>query len=128
MIAARASTHVPLASVLAAALVSSVLAGCRTAPVEAADGSGALRTVEGAIVRVDRSPMAWDGHGLLVIATAQGEVTVNVPARTNLCQATGLDLFASVEAGTRVQAAGSPSGPAAVTVCSGADHYLRQVD
>lgn len=82
--------------------------------------------VAGRVSRIDRSPMAWDGDGLLMLATrAHGEVTVHLAARRNLCLAQGLDLFDAATVGMRIEAAGTATGPADLSVCRESSHYLK---
>lgn len=113
--------------VLAGVAVLAALSACATRP---ADGSawavGAEVTVEGRVVSVDRSPWAWDGDGLLVLATERhGEVVVHVPARTNLCRASGLDVFTTVAPGARIEATGEATTASDLTVCASPSHRLR---
>lgn len=82
--------------------------------------------VEGRVSRIDRAPIAFDGDGLLVLATrAHGEVTVRLAARRNLCQAQGLDLFHTATVGMRIEAAGTATGSADLSVCRESTHYLK---
>lgn len=85
--------------------------------------------ISGRIVSVDASPMAYDGDGLMVLATdTHGRVTVHVPARSNLCKAQGLDVFHRATAGMRIEAVGAPTDPSNLTVCVEANHRLRITD
>ena len=102
-------------------LVCLALAACSGA---ASGGPGA---VEGTVVSVDLSPWAVDGDGRLVVATGDGDVTVRVPARADLCRAAGLDAVGEVAPGDRVEVRGERAGGGDVTPCQSADHYVRRV-
>jgi hypothetical protein len=94
----------------------------------AAEPPPAIAAVEGVVARVDRDPWAYDGSAVMDLRTdAGGTVRVHVPARMNLCRAQGLEAFATLAAGARVQVAGEAAGPDEITVCAGASHYLRVV-
>jgi len=114
---------VPLATIAA---LSALSAACHQRI--AAEPPPAVAAVEGVVARVDRDPWAYDGNAVMDLRTdAGGIVEVQVPARMNLCTAQGLDAFASLAAGARVQVAGEASGPDRITVCTGPTHYLRVV-
>ncbi|HEY4582576.1 MAG TPA: hypothetical protein VIG88_06900 [Lysobacter sp.] len=100
-------------------------AGCASTAAPAA--SGTTRTVEGRIARIDTAPWAYDGNAVVVLATASGDVRVELPARWNLCRAAPVDV-ASLQAGDRVRAVGATGETGSITVCSDASHGLRRID
>ena len=116
--------HVPFAAALS--LTALALAGCQTAAptVEA----GAQATAEGRVVAIDRDPWAYDGNATMQVDTASGPVTVEIPARLNLCPAPGVGAFPDIEVGDRVRASGEAGADGHITVCNGAGHALQQLD
>ena len=112
--------------VVGAMLLLAGMAGCVATPPARTLSDGGQIVVEGRVSHVDRAPWAYDGDGLLVLDTlAHGKVTVHLAARRNLCQAQGLDLFNTATVGMQVQASGTAIGPAAISVCGEATHYLK---
>lgn len=121
----RSGRHSRLRALL---LVSAVAAtvGCASTPTTGALTAGREVVVTGRVTAIDRAPLAYDGDGLLVLATdAHGAVTVHVPARINLCRASGLDVFTTATAGQRIEAAGTATGAADLSVCLQPTHHLR---
>lgn len=103
-----------------------VMAGCVSTPTARLLRDGQQVIVEGRVSRIDRSPMAYDGDGLLVLDTsAHGEITVHLAARRNLCLARGLDLFNTATVGMHLQASGTATGPSDLSVCRDSTHYLQ---
>lgn len=114
----------------AAVLMAFMLAACATpggaAQPLAADGQV---IVEGRVVSIDATPMAYDGDALVVLdSVLHGPLTVHLPARTNLCRAQGLDLLGELRVGDRLQVEGLATGPGDITVCQEASHRLRRID
>ena len=102
-------------------LLSLVLAGC-TGSVQSA-----APTVAGEVTAVDVSPWAYDGNATIDVRTKPGEtVRVEVPARTNLCQAE-LGAVDEIRAGDRVEVRGEQTADGRVTPCTEPAHYLRVV-
>lgn len=103
-------------------LLSVLLAGC-TGSVQSA-----APTVAGEVVAVDLSPMAYDGNATLDVRTDAGStVRVEVPARTNLCQAE-LGALGEIRPGDRVEVTGERSATGVVTPCADPTHSLRVVE
>lgn len=101
---------------------------CASTPSTGALAAGREAVVTGRVTAVDRDPWAYDGDGLLVLATdTHGTVTVHVPARINLCRAQGLDLFTTATIGQRIVAAGTATGATDLSVCLEPTHHLRVV-
>jgi hypothetical protein len=119
--------HAVLAAALAAALFAT---GCHTTPAATAPlPVGEQARIEGAVLRVDTAPWAYDGNAVVAVATsAHGEVAVQLPARWNLCQAPAPANPDALKPGDRVQAIGTVSGPGELVVCERASHRLQRVD
>ena len=115
--------HIPFAAALSLATLT--LTACQT-PMPA--DSAARDTAEGRVVAVDRDPWAYDGNATMQIDTASGPVTVEIPARMNLCPAPGVDTFPDIEVGDRVRARGEVGADGHITVCNGAAHALQRLD
>ena len=116
--------HIPLAAALSLATLA--LTGCQT-PV-AADPAVSADTAEGRVVAIDRDPWAYDGNATMQVDTASGPVTVEIPARMNLCPAPGVDAFPDIQVGDRVRARGEVGADGHITVCNGAGHALQRLD
>lgn len=85
--------------------------------------------VEGRVVSIDASPMAYDGDAMVVLdSVSHGPLTVHLPARTNLCRAQGLGLLGELRGGDRLQVEGLATGPADITVCQEPSHRLQRID
>jgi len=106
------------------------MAGC------AATGSAAgpmvvdqRAVVEGEVASVDLSPMAYDGDALIVVRSAtQGDITVHLPARRNLCKAQGLDLMDELKPGERVRVEGVATGSGEIRLCQDAADRLQRIE
>ncbi|HEY4530413.1 MAG TPA: hypothetical protein VIG97_08840, partial [Luteimonas sp.] len=84
--------------------------------------------IEGTVASIDTQPWTYDGHALVQVdVPGRGRVSVQLPARWNLCQAAPVDVEA-LRVGLRVQAVGTPEGADVLTVCSGAAHRLVPLD
>jgi hypothetical protein len=124
----RAScVHAALALVLSAALFA---AGCHTTSAATAPlPVGEQARIEGAVLRVDTAPWAYDGNAVVTVATnAHGEVAVQLPARWNLCQAPAPADLNSLKPGERVQAIGTVTAAGELVVCERASHRLQRLD
>lgn len=116
-----------ISSLALALLAASAISACSASPTLHAPATEVLR-VSGRVVSVDRAPMAYDGDGVLVLSTdAQGSVTVRIPARTNFCRAQGLEVFDAAAPGMRIEAIGTSTGPAQLSVCAQPEHRLRRI-
>lgn len=104
------------------------LAGCADAAVPAAGGLAADTLATGTVVSVDASPMAYDADGLVELLTdGDDRLTVHVPARQNLCTATGLGLLGELKAGDRVEVRGEVRDGDQITPCSSPDHGIQRL-
>ena len=84
-------------------------------------------TLEGRVASVDTAPWAYDGSGILVVdSPAHGAVKVQLPARYNLCRATGIDTAAALKPGQRVRVSGTATDPDTLTVCEGPTHRIER--
>jgi len=112
----------------AAAAALGALSGCATAPAGSALPVGQEITIEGDVVSVNTDPWAYDGHAVVTVSTATGNVRVQLPARWNLCKAQPLDDIQSFEPNDRVQAVGTVTGPGELVVCGQPEHRLSEVE
>ena len=138
------STHVvvrPRMALVAAMLAISACAATPlptaplpTAPPAIASPGSALvvgqqATIEGEVVSVDTAPWAYDGHAAVtVVTTAHGPVTVQLPARWNLCKAQAPGDVQALKPGERVQAIGTVTAPDTLVVCEQPQHVLRRIE
>lgn len=85
--------------------------------------------VRGTVAGIDTAPWAYDGNAVLLVASdSHGRVSVQLPARWNLCKAKGGDIVQTLAVGDRVLVRGRSTGAGEVTVCESADHLLRRLD
>lgn len=115
----------------AAGVALSILVVACAAPGGAARPLVAERQVivEGRVMSVDASPMAYDGDALVVLhSVSHGPLTVHLPARTNLCRAQGLGLLGELRVGDQLQVEGMATGPADISVCQEPSHRLQRID
>lgn len=122
----------PRACAIACAVVlaTSTLCACSTAP--ALSGAALVpdtqASVEGTVERVDTAPWAYDGNAIVVVGgTAQGAVTVQLPARWNLCKAPAPVDPATLKTGERVRAVGTVSADGDLVVCEQPTHRLERL-
>ena len=121
----RIRAIVPSVLALSAALAAVACSTSGEPPPPAPAGDIAI---EGAVVSVDTRPWTYDGHAVVKVdVPGRGPVSVQLPARWNLCQAAQVDVEA-LAVGMRVQAVGAAAGADALTVCSGTGHRLGPVD
>lgn len=124
------STHpVSITRVLAAAVTLIALSACATTPSGGALVAGQQATIEGNVVSVDTNPWAYDGNAVVTISTTDaGMVSVQLPARWNLCKAQPLGDVRALKPGDRVQVAGMATAPGELVVCGQPQHRLRKVE
>ena len=112
----------------ALALASLLPAACSTSTPSATPApltADAQATIEGTLTRIETAPWAYDGNALVSVDTAaHGTVTVQLPARWNLCKAPAPQLEA-LQVGNRVRAIGTVSADGALVVCEQASHRLE---
>lgn len=105
------------------ALLALLMSACSPRPATPTDSASLVR---GTVERVDLSPMAYDGDAELTIQTEAGEsVEVRVPARMNLCEASGLGTVGTLAVGDSVEVRGAMDG-GIIRPCTSEDHVVRR--
>lgn len=102
--------------------------GCTTLPANTPLVVGEQATIEGAVVRVDTDPWAYDGHAVVTVSTSSGTIGVQLPARWNLCKAPSPEAVQDLKPGDRVQATGTVGAPGELVVCERAEHRLQKIE
>lgn len=98
------------------------------APTDPAPATGTQATVDGTIATIDTQPWTYDGNAVVMLRTAAGrQVSVQLPARWNLCKAAPVDV-AALAVGRRARAVGSVTGENELVVCERAEHRLVLTD
>jgi hypothetical protein len=123
----RRPRHLALVATACLALAG---VGCAAAPVPAktAPMDDGQATVEGTIAAIDTQPWAYDGNAVVLLETAAGrQVSVQLPARWNLCKAAPVDV-ASLAVGRRARAVGTATAADELVVCERAGHRLVLAD
>jgi hypothetical protein len=121
----------PRVAVIAALLMMSA---CTTAPPPTSSRAtvlmpGQQATIEGEVVSVDTAPWAYDGNAVVTVSTASaGTVSVQLPARWNLCKAQPPGDVQALQPRDRVQAIGTVTAPDTLVVCEQPQHTLRKVE
>lgn len=107
-------------------LVIALLAACASPePVEPPGPvPGTTVSLSGEVTSVDLEPMTYDGDAIIVLATDDGPTTVRIPARMNLCQATGIDRVGSLQPGDVIEVRGESADDGSVTPCASSEHRL----
>ena len=116
-------------AVIATALA--MLSACATAPAPAGGALvvGQQATIEGEVLNVDTAPWAYDGNAVVTVASAgAGTVSVQLPARWNLCKAQPPDDVQALQPHDRVQAIGTVTAPGTLVVCEQPQHTLHKVE
>lgn len=115
-----------VSSLAVGALALTALGACSTSPAGAALVVGQQASIEGKVVKVDTTPWTYDGSAVVTVATAAGDVNVQLPARWNLCKAPPPDDVAALKAGDLVQATGEVTGSNEMVVCALPEHRLQR--
>jgi hypothetical protein len=102
-------------------------------PAIASPGSalvvGQQATIEGQVVSVDTAPWAYDGNAVVSVSTSRaGTISVQLPARWNLCKAQSPGDVQALKPGERVQAIGTVTAPGTLVVCEQPQHVLRRIE
>ena len=127
MIQNNPALRFPRLPVIAATLLA--LSACATATKQDAWVVGREATIVGEVVGVDTGPWAYDGNAVVTVSTTgAGTVSVQLPARWNLCKAQPLDDVQALEPRDRVQAVGTVTAPGEMVVCAEPEHRLRKVE
>jgi hypothetical protein len=112
---------------LAVALLA--LAACATAPGKSGLAVGKTATFDGEVVSVNTDPWAYDGNAIVTVSTATaGTVSVQLPARWNLCKAQPLGDVQALKARDRVRVVGTVTAPGEVVVCQQPQDQLLKVE
>ena len=106
--------------------LSLLVAACSQTPPASPTAPGD-ETIEGVVLSIDGEPMTYDGNAVLLLRTADGERRVEIPARTNLCEAVGLDVALGSEPGQRLRVTGARQADGAVVPCASATHAVVRV-
>ncbi|MGV8942268.1 MAG: hypothetical protein ACOH1P_12180 [Lysobacter sp.] len=102
--------------------------GCASTSAGFALGEGGQFSVDGTIASIDTKPWTYDGNAVVLLDTAaHGRVSVQLPARWNLCKATQVDV-GSLAVGQRVHAVGTVTADRDLVVCENAEHRLVRSD
>ena len=123
-------TQLPRQSLMALiACIAMTTAACTTTPsAGSALSAGSQATVDGTIAAIDTQPWTYDGNAIVLLDTAKnGRVSVQLPARWNLCKAGQVDV-ASLVVGKRARAIGTVTDDGAVVVCERTEHRLGMLD
>ncbi|TZF90971.1 hypothetical protein [Cognatilysobacter lacus] len=112
---------------LAVLAVSSVLGGCAGMPTSSTPVAGQQAAFDGRVFSVDTSPWAYDGNGVVTVdSDVHGRISVQLPARWNLCKAPPV-AAQSLKPGDRVHVVAGVDARDRVTVCERADHRLERI-
>lgn len=124
------NTH-PLRFVRLVVVTATLLAlsACATTPTGGALVVGQQATIEGDVVSVDTNPWAYDGNAVVTVSTTDaGTVSVQLPARWNLCKAQPLGDVRAFNPGDRVQVVGTVTAHGELVVCAQPEHRLRKIE
>jgi len=128
------SIHAVLSPRVAMIAAMLAMSACTTAPPATAPSPATLvvgqqATIEGEVVSVDTAPWAYDGNAVVTVSTAStGTVSVQLPARWNLCKAQPPGDVQALKPRDRVQAIGTVTAPGTLVVCEQPQHTLRKVE
>ncbi len=117
-----------LSCLLTAACIALATVGCASTVPASALTVGSQATADGTIVSIDTQPWTYDGNAVVLLDTgSSGRVSVQLPARWNLCKAGPVDVTA-LAVGQRVQAIGTVTAAGELVVCERAEHRLAPAD
>lgn len=109
-------------------LCAGLLASACATQVAQAPAADAQRAMTGSIVAIDTRPWTYDGNAVVEIdSDRDGRVTVQLPARWNLCRAAPVDVQA-LSVGMRVQVVGNADESGGIVVCADEAHRLVPID
>lgn len=113
---------------MAVVVCSAVIAGCATTAPATPLKAGQLASIEGRITAIDLTPWTYDGNAVIQIESdANGPVSVQLPARWNLCKAQPVNTNA-LALGRRVRVIGTVGEAGEIGVCERAEHRLQLLD
>jgi len=111
-------------SIFVAAIAGCATTASSTKPLTA----GGEASIEGKITAIDTTPWAFDGNAVIQLEIDDnGLVSVQLPARWNLCKAPAIDVEA-LAVGRRARAVGSVGGAGEIVVCERVEHRLQVLD
>lgn len=114
-------------AILAATLTA--LSACTTTPTGGVLVVGQQATIEGDVTSVDATPWTYDGNAVVTVSTTNaGTVSVQLPARWNLCKAQPPGDVQALKPGDRVQAVGTVTAPDELVVCGQPQDRLRKIE
>ena len=130
----RCTRQLSVVRLTAIATALAALSACANQPTTPTTGTSALAvgqqaTLEGNVLSVDTAPWAYDGNAVITVITATaGTVSVQLPARWNLCKAQPLHDVQALQPRDRVQVVGTVTAPGELVVCEQPQHRLRKID
>lgn len=122
----RCMRALPVTRLFATLAALAALSGCATTPKDRAL-SGQEVTIEGKVASVNTDPWAYDGNAVVTVSTDAGTVSVQLPARWNLCRAQPLDDIHGLKPNDRVQVVGTVTSPGEMVVCAQPQHRLTKM-
>lgn len=122
----RCVRALPVTRLFATLAALAALSGCATTVKDRAL-SGQEVTIEGKVASVNTDPWAYDGNAVVTVSTDAGTVSVQLPARWNLCRAQPLDDIQGLRPDDRVQVVGTVTAPGEMVVCAQPQHRLTKM-
>lgn len=109
--------------------ICAAIAGCATtAPATTPLTAGQQASIEGRITAIDMRPWTFDGNAVIQFESdAHGLVSVQLPARWNLCKAQAVNVKA-LAVGRRARVVGAVGDAGEIVVCERAEHRLQLMD
>lgn len=102
--------------------------GCATTPASAPLTAGTEASIEGSVLSINTQPLAYDGNAVIFVETMDRQrVSVQLPARWNLCKAPAVDVNA-LTVGSRVRVTGTVGEEGEIVVCQKETHRLLPVE
>jgi hypothetical protein len=124
----RCIRALPVIRLLATLTALAALSGCATPAKDGALSVGQEVTVEGNVVSVNTDPWTYDGNAVVTVSTDAGSVSVQLPARWNLCKAQPLGDIQGLKPQDRVQVVGTVTAPGEMVVCAQPQHRLTKME
>lgn len=123
----RRMRALPVTRLFATLAALAALSGCATTAKDRAL-SGQEVAIEGKVASVNTDPWAYDGNAVVTVSTDAGTVSVQLPARWNLCKAQPLDDIQGLKPNDRVQVVGTVTAPGEMVVCAQPQHRLTKME
>ncbi len=114
---------------LAMLVTLAAIAGCATtATATAVLKAGQQASIQGTITSIDLTPWTYDGNAVIQVKSdVDGPVSVQLPARWNLCKAQPVDTNV-LAVGRRVRVVGTVGQAGEIGVCERPEHRLQLLD